>query len=299
MRPGTVTVFILALIAVNVFCACSHTGGGAVQYSVMPENGPYTIAGLPQRPFELAAGYADGTLVPIYYAGTRGFVIKPNGPVHPERRWVWVAPIWPVVFSTYQGDMRFRYYVEPLLARGYHVVGIDIGVSCGSPAGVEIHHKFYDLLMREFKLNPRAMLIGASNGGLIQYAWAFRHPQRVDRIFGIFPVTDMRTWPGLDRVESMTPEGLAYHLTVDELDARLAEFNPIDNVEPLARAGVKIFHVHGDQDHAVPIGPNSLEFAKRYRALGGRNEIDAVEGGGHSDTPEFYACKRGLEFLAE
>ena len=26
------------------------------------------------------------------------------------------------------------------------------------------------------------------NGGLIGFAWAFRHPKNVDRIFGIYPV---------------------------------------------------------------------------------------------------------------
>ena len=37
-------------------------------------------------------------------------------------------------------------------------------------------------------------------------------------------------------------------LTLDELTKRSAEFNPIDNLAPLAKSGVKVFHIHGDSD---------------------------------------------------
>ncbi len=62
--------------------------------------------------------------------------------------------------------------------------------------------------------------------------------------------------------------GLDYGLTLEELTRRSSEFNPIDNLAPLAKAGVKILHIHGDKDDVVPTEANSLELARRYRELG-------------------------------
>ncbi len=87
-------------------------------------------------------------------------------------------------------------------------------------------------------------------------------------------MTDFRTWPppSLATVLSAPEAGLAYNLTLEQLTARQAEFNPIDNLAPLAKAGVKILHIHGDKDDLVPMAANSTELAKRYKALGGRRK---------------------------
>jgi len=113
---------------------------------------------------------------------------------------------------------------------------------------------------------------------------------------------DIRDWPGLDLVigpKSIVPPGVAYNLTREELEKRIEEFIPISNLAPLAKAGVKIFHVHGDNDQVVHLEPNSLEAQKRYQTLGGSFELEVVKGGGHDSFPPFYQCKRGLEFLLE
>ena len=120
-----------------------------------------------------------------------------------------------------------------------------------------------------------------SNGGLIGYAWAFRHPECVDRIFGICPVTDFRTWPTLPTVLTAPAPGLGYDLSLEELTRRTTEFNPVDNVAPLAKAGVKILHIHGDKDSLVPFDANSAVFVKRYKALGGNAVLVTLPGLGH------------------
>jgi pimeloyl-ACP methyl ester carboxylesterase len=189
------------------------------------------------------------------------------------------------------------------------VGGVDVGISCGSPAAARVCNDFYETVMTKYRLHPRARMICQSNGGLIAYAWVFRHPRSVDRIFGIFPVTDMRTWPGLNNVgaqtEATAPD-LAWHMTVQELEAKLKEFNPIDNLKPLADAQVKIFHLHGDSDRLVPIGPNSEELVRRYRALGGEAELETLHGRDHgaSGGPQysdevFYNSQKAVEFLLE
>ena len=140
-----------------------------------------------------------------------------------------------------------------------------------------------------------------SNGGLVHYSWAIEHPDCVDRVFGMCPVTDMLTWPppGLERVcgpGSIPPEGLKYDLTPEELRSRIDEFNPVSRLAPLAAHGVKILHLHGDEDDVVPLEPNSMEFAWRYHALGGEMELAILPGAKHGGRP-FYESKQVLEFL--
>jgi pimeloyl-ACP methyl ester carboxylesterase len=275
---------------------------------LQPDSNPaihYAIAGLPDP---VAQGYRfnvrcdNGTLDVIALAGTMGYVYRPNGKIDPQRRWVLISPMYLGLDSEQQGERPYRHYIEPLLAAGYHVAGIDIGTTCGSPAGVAIYQAFYEHVVKHYALNPKARAIGQSNGGLRVYSWAFRHPEQIGLIFGIFPVLDLRDWPGWERMfgpKSIIPPGMAYPLAQAELEARLAEFNPIDNLAPLARAGVRIFHVHGDQDDGVHLEPNSIECGRRYKALGGSFELEIVKGGGHTSTPPFYQCRRGLEFLLE
>jgi pimeloyl-ACP methyl ester carboxylesterase len=253
--------------------------------------------------------FRNGTLSDLKVAGRAAYLISPNGTPDPKRRWVWIAPSW--LGNHLSGgagagkdEVSHQFYVESFLAKGLHVAGVDVGTSCGSVPGVEVCQKFYELLTEKYRLNKRARLIGQSNGGLIMYAWAWRHPREVDRIFGIYPVTDMRTWPGLDKVAGKGPNvlplpELGYQMTVKELAARLKEFNPIDNLKPLADAGVRIFHLHGDQDTLVPIGPNSEELVRRYRALGGKVELEVVKGAGHRPGPDFYQSPRAVAFLLE
>jgi hypothetical protein len=99
-------------------------------------------------------------------------------------------------------------------------------------------------------------------------------------------------------------KGLDYGLSLAELERRAGEFNPIDNLAPLVKAGVKILHLHGDGDTLVPTRANSTELARRYHALGGDAEIvllrnlgsERANSRGH-DGPELYESARLLKFL--
>ena len=259
------------------------------------------------------ATYEHGKIIKLLVSGQVAYLVQPNGPVDSQRRWVWIAPCsLGILNKKSNGRGAYYYYVESLLAKGFYVGGVEVGITCGSLPAEKVCQSYYKMVIRNYKLNHRVRLIGQSNGGLIAYAWAFRHARSVDRIFGIYPVTDMRTWPGLNKVagtdsfpEATAPE-LAYHMTVQQLESRLQEFNPIDNLKPLAKAKVKIFHLHGDSDRLVPIGPNSEELVRRYRALGGDAELQRLHGRDHGPTggPQysdeiFYNSERGLEFLLE
>jgi pimeloyl-ACP methyl ester carboxylesterase len=80
------------------------------------------------------------------------------------------------------------------------------------------------------------------------------------------------------------------------LSGRAAEFNPIDNLAPLAKARVKILHIHGDKDDLVPMAANSTELARAYRDLGGEAEIVVLPGLGHGGQV-LYESEPLLKFL--
>jgi pimeloyl-ACP methyl ester carboxylesterase len=231
------------------------------------------------------------------------YLIKPTGKVDPQKRWVWDFPFWLAIKDGF-GSVAHRYYVEELLTAGFHVAGVDVGPSNGSPAAADVCQEFYELLVSKHGLHKQARVLAHSHGGLIAYGWAFRHPTCVDRIAGMCPATDFRTYPTLPNVVTGPIKRLDYGLTLKELERRAGEFNPIDNLAPLAKAKVKILHLHGDADTLVPTNANSKELGCRYRELGGEAEIvllkdlgaERANSRGH-DGLELYESEALLKFL--
>jgi len=246
-------------------------------------------------PTKIAGTYQGGELVKLRIRNRMAYVVKPTGAVDPAKRWLWEFPFWLGINDGF-GSLQHRNYVEAALAAGFHVAGIDVGPSCGSPAAAEVCQEFYNRMVAEYRLHKRARIMGQSHGGLIAYGWAFRHPECVDRVAGICPATDFRSWPTLPNVINFPAKGLDYGLSLEELTGRVTEFNPIDNLAPLAKAGVKILHIHGDEDTLVPMSANSTELARRYRELGGTAEIVVLPKLGHGGR-ELYESMPLLRFL--
>jgi hypothetical protein len=246
-------------------------------------------------PTKIAGAYLGGELVELRVGERMAYLVQPTGKVDAQKRWLWEFPFWLGINDGF-GNLQHRNYVEQALAAGFHVAGVDVGPSCGSPAAAKVCQAFYERLVADYGLNKRARIMGQSHGGLIAYGWAFRNPMCVERIVGICPATDFRTWPTLANVIPFSKQGLGYDLTLEELTKRTAEFNPIDNLAPLAKAGVKILHIHGDKDELVPMSANSTELARRYRALGGSAEIVVLEGLGHGGQI-LYESDPLLKFL--
>ncbi|MBI2823874.1 MAG: alpha/beta fold hydrolase [Planctomycetia bacterium] len=251
-------------------------------------------------PTKIAGTYSGGELVELRVRDRIAYLVKPTGAVDPQKRWLWEFPFWLGINDGF-GNVAHRYYLEKALAAGFHVAGVDVGASCASPAAAEVCQEFYEQLVAKHGLHKRARVLCHSHGGLIAYGWAFRHPECVDRIAGMCPAIDFRTYPTLPNVVTGPTKGLDYGLSLEELDRRSREFNPIDNLAPLAKAGVKILHIHGDQDTLVPTSANATELARRYRELGGAAEIVLIPGlpaakRGH-DGPELYESAPLLKFL--
>jgi len=222
-------------------------------------------------------------------AGAPAFIILPEKQAESGRRpWVWYAPTIGAYPNRNNGWLLSR-----LLARGFAVCGVNVGESYGSPKGVKTYDAFYEHVVKAYGLSPKACLLPQSRGGLMLYNWAATgdNARRVACIGGIYPVCDLRSWPGLARA---CP---AYGLTAEQLGERLAEHNPIDRLAPLAKARVPILHLHGDADRVVPLGPNSQELIRRYKSLGGPAHLTIIPGKGHAEVPAYFHSEQLLAFF--
>lgn len=174
---------------------------------------------------------------------------------------------------------------------GLAVAGIDVGESYGSPAGRRIFSLFYGELVQHRGLSRKVGLLARSRGGLMLYNWAVEHPEAVACVAGIYPVCNVESYPGLKTACT------AYGMTEDQLRGTLAQHNPVDRIAPLARAGVPIFHIHGNKDSVVPLDENSAELARRYHVLGGAMTIEVVKGGEHDYWSGWFKCGKLVDFM--
>jgi len=161
-----------------------------------------------------------------------------------------------------------------LLKKGYHVAYVDVSGLFGSPKAVERWDKFYKYLTESRGLSKKPVLEGMSRGGLIIYNWAAKNPDKVSCIYADAPVCDFKSWPGINK-DIMN----AYGFTEEQ--AKEYKGNPIDNLKPLAEAGVPLLHVVGDADKVVPVAENTLVIEKRYKKMGGKIKVIHKKNAGH------------------
>lgn len=172
-----------------------------------------------------------------------------------------------------------------LLERGYHVVYVDAQNMLGAPPAMAIWERFHAFL-EEVGLNGKITLIGMSRGGLYCYNWAARRPETVAVIYGDAPVCDFKSWPlgkGRSAAASKTDWGytLKHYGFKDDSEALAYAKNPVDNLEPLAKAGIPIIHVVGQADKTVPVEENTDIVEHRYKALGGTIKVIRKPGVDH------------------
>ena len=221
--------------------------------------------------------------------GRTAFVMLPAAAnLHPNRPtpWVWYAP----TLSNLPGAEE-RWMFKRFLDNGIAIAGIDVGESYGNPAGRAHFTALYNELVKNRKFSAKPCLLARSRGGLMLYNWAAEHPDAVGCIAGIYPVSNLRSWPGLDKACG------AYGLSAAQLEEQLTANNPIDRLAPLAKAGVPIFHIHGDADEVVPLKDNSALLASRYRELGGNIRMRIPAGQGHNMWQGFFQCEELVEFV--
>jgi len=221
-------------------------------------------------------------------SGRPAFVFLPP----PEKRrtpqpWIMYGPTLPGL-----PDNAEKFMHEKFLAAGVAVAGIDQGESYGSPKGQALMTDLYNELTTKRGFGKKVCLLGRSRGGLQMTSWAVTHPELVAGIAGIYPVLDLRSYPGLARAAS------AYQLTPKQLEERLAEHNPIAKGDVVAKARIPLFLVHGDVDKLVPLEPNSAALVEHYKKAGAADVATLVvpKGQGHNMWEGFFRSEELIAF---
>jgi dipeptidyl aminopeptidase/acylaminoacyl peptidase len=245
-----------------------------------------------EEPAERATGKPVKELVlpgeSFVVAGRPAFVLlPPEGKRQKPQPWVLYAPTLPGLPDRHEEWMHQR-----LLDAGVAVAGIDVGEAYGSSRGRRLFTAFYREMTARRGFAPRPCLLGRSRGGLWALGWAAENPDKVAGLAGIYPAFDLRSYPGLAKAAP------AYGLTAGELDARLGEHNPIEQVGLLVKARVPALLIHGDEDKVVPLKENSAAFAARYEAAGagGLVRLIVARGQGHNYWEGFFRCRELVDF---
>lgn len=206
--------------------------------------------------------------------GKTASVVAPRQPAA-GRPWVW------------HGEF-FGHKPAPdiaLLNEGYHIVYLRVPDMLGCPAAVGHWNALYAELTGKYGLAKKPALVGLSRGGLYVYNWAVANPEKVACIYGDAPVCDFKSWPGGKGKGQGSPRDwqlvLERYGFQSEAEALAYTKNPVDQLAPLARAGVPLLHVYGDADDVVPWDENTGVIAERYRQLGGAITLIAKPGVGH------------------
>jgi hypothetical protein len=136
-----------------------------------------------------------------------------------------------------------------LLAKGFHVVVGPVPYNSDGPA-LQSWNAVYQHLT-DHGLSKKPVMEGAGRAAGEVYAWAVENPEKVSCIYGENPV----------------------------LRSHMSKTPPLDNLAPLAKAGVPLLHVCGSLDTALDDNTRVVE--KRYKELGGRITVILKEGEGH------------------
>ena len=192
-------------------------------------------------------------------------------------------------------DSHEKWMHEQFLGAGVAVAGIDVGEAYGGPEGRRLFSELYRELTERRGFAIRPCLLGRSRGGLWVTSWAAENPDKVAGLAGIYPVFDLRTYPGLAKAAPL------YDLTPAQLAAKLPELNPIERVAVLARHRVPALMIHGDLDKVVPLKENSAEFAARYRGAGAADSVTLIvaKGQGHNFWEGFFHCRQLVDFAID
>jgi pimeloyl-ACP methyl ester carboxylesterase len=138
-----------------------------------------------------------------------------------------------------------------LLAKGFYIVAAPI--LGGSPVREEWDAVYTNMTNHGFSRKPA--LEGAGAGAGEAYAWAIENPGQVSCIYGENPV-----------LRSI-------------MSGRRETKPPLDNLGPLAKAGVPILHVCGQLDPWLDRETRVAE--KRYQEFGGQMTVIVKPGEGH------------------
>jgi pimeloyl-ACP methyl ester carboxylesterase len=162
---------------------------------------------------------------------------------------------------------------------------MDVSNMYGGPQAMKLFDELYKTMTSDAGLSKKPVLEGLSRGGLFVFNWAALHPDQVGCVVGDGAVCDFKSWPG-GKFKSKGSGGdwqnvLKVYGFKDEAEALAYKLNPVDNLEPLAKAKIPVIMVSGDADDVVPHTENTMVIKERYEKLGGMVEVHLKPKGGH------------------
>jgi pimeloyl-ACP methyl ester carboxylesterase len=206
--------------------------------------------------------------------GCPAIVVVPKE-VASGKPWIWRAEFFDA----------FPQVDRALLAKGFHLVYIGVGNTFGCPDAMKHWDVMYKELTEKYGFSRKPVLEGLSRGGLYCFNWAADNPEKVGCILADNAVLDFKSWPG-GKGKGKGSSGDWQELIRDyhfasEAEAMAYRKNPIDNLEPLAKAKVPLFLLCGDADDVVPYPENGAIAKARYEKLGGPVRVLIKHGFGH------------------
>ncbi|MCF6175019.1 MAG: hypothetical protein L3J71_04590 [Victivallaceae bacterium] len=198
--------------------------------------------------------------------GLDAIIVEPKIP-KVRRQWIWKAEF----FSA------FPNFELAMLERGFYLAFLNVGNTFGCPSAMTHFDEFYTILTEKYSFASHPVLLGLSRGGLYVYNWAVKNTDKVSCIYADNAVCDFKSWPGgkgdaPDSLENWTKLIEDYGFAFED-EALEYSGNPIDNLEPLAKAGIPLIHASATEDEIVPISENTDILEARYKALGGNIKV--------------------------
>ncbi len=152
-----------------------------------------------------------------------------------------------------------------LLARGFHIVTGPVPYNADGPRRAHWDAVYQHLTNHGFSSKP--VMEGAGGAAGEVFAWAIENPDKVSCIYAENPI----------------------------LRSKMSKTPPLDNLAPLAKAGVPLLHVCGSLDPGLDTQTRVVE--RRYKELGGQITVIVKEGEGHYPLAPKDA-KPVLDFIA-
>lgn len=201
------------------------------------------------------------------FEGHKAFVVVPKEAA-PGKPWVW---------RTSFPDFHAEVDVE-LVKQGFHIAHVDVVSMLGCDESLLIMDRFYDLVRKQWALAAKPALEAVSRGGLHAYRYAATRPGRVACIYADTPVMDLKSWPlKSEKAKGPLADALKFYGFADEAALVAYDGDPLDMLEPIAKAKIPLRHVISPNDLVVPAEENTLEAKRRLEKLGWEMDLLVVD----------------------
>ncbi len=201
------------------------------------------------------------------FEGHKAFVVVPKESAA-GKPWVWRTS-----FPDFHAEVDLA-----LVKDGFHIAHVDVVSMLGCDESLAIMDRFSDQVRQQWALAAKPALEGVSRGGLHAYRYAATRPDRVACIYADTPVMELKSWP-LKHPKAKGPlaDALKFYGFADEAALIAYGGDPLDLLEPIAKAKIPLRHVISSNDLVVPAEENTLEAKRRLEKLGWEMDLLIVD----------------------